>query len=231
MKQIALFACFLLSNYALSAQATDSERSYFNWFDNLTDAQNSHLSNGIAYYDEYVTKKGHHQYYLTPDFLTGTITYDGQRYFDVLLQYNLYSDQLILRFYKNDNLRTIQLIKDKVERFTVNNTQFTHVREGKDAGFYEILFEEGVIGLYKKHYKSRQRHVNSAGTYYSFKEKSYLIVRRDDSYFQVNNRSSLLRIFPEHEETINSYYSKRGTFYNANQDGFMKSLLQKISNE
>lgn len=233
MKKNTLFLFLFYSFFIIQAQSNQNEKSYFNWFDELTDAQNSHLSNGIAYYGEYNTKKGHHQYYASPDFLIGDLIYDGQPYFDINLQYNLYSDQLILRHFKDENLRTIQLIKDKVERFSLNNRNFTRISNSqfKDSGFYEILLESGEYGLYKKIYKTRQRHINSAGTFFSFREKNFLVVRYQENYYHLDNRKSLLKIFPEKKESINTYFSKRGNFYNANKDEFMKSLLQKIANE
>lgn len=227
---ILKFSIIILLYSPVFSQNYENEKDYFQWFDKLTDTQNSHLSNGTSYFEEYDTKKGHHQYYLTSDFLTGDLIYDGQPYFNVNLQYNLFTDQLILRFYKGENLRTIQLIKDKVEKFSINNSEFISIPE-KESGFYEILFKKGQTRLYKKHYKTRQRHLDKALVYYSFKEKNSYLLYHNKKYFAVNKRKSITRIFPEKKELINTYFNRRSNLYALDKDKFMTSLLQQIADD
>ena len=222
---------FTFFNFYIYAQISSQDKEHFKWFDQLTDAQNSHLSNGVSYFEDYITKKGHHQYYFTPDFLIGNLKYDQQHYFDVNLQYNLYSDELILRFYKGENLRTIQLIKDKVESFTVNKKYFVKVIENAKPIFYEKLLSTGETHLYKRHYKTRQRHISESQVYYSFKKKDYHVIYHKGQYHTINGKRNLLKIFPERKASINTFFSKNNRLYNLNRDAFLKSLLQHIRNE
>ena len=225
------FVQFLILNLSVYSQSKN-EKEYFQWFDNITDSRNSNLSNGVSYSEEYVTKKGYHEYYLTLDFLIGDIVYDQQHYSDVNLQYNLFTDEVILRYYKNDNLRTIQLIKDKVKEFIIDGKKFIKVKkQNKDkAEFYESLFEHENLKLLKKHLKKRQKHVENGLVYYSFKKKSNYSVILNDKLHRVDTKRSILKLFPDQKKKINDFFSKKN-YLNNNKEEFMKLLFKQITNK
>ncbi len=233
MKKIAIFLFLLFSTYCTHSQLNEKLKPYFQWFDDVTDARNSSLSDGTSYIEAYKTKKGHHQYYLTADFLTADLTYDGQLYGNVNLQYNLFTDQLILRYYKKDNIRTIQLIKDKVKEFIVDGRKFVAIKKqpnGK-AEYCEVLFEGKNLKLLKKHFKKRQKHIENGLVYYSFKKKSNLLALIDGEISKVDTKKSILKLLPNDKKVITNFSSKNNYLYNNNRDQFMKLLFQQIANQ
>lgn len=219
----------LLSTTAF-CQSSYNEKPFFQWFDNLINAKNSNLINGVFHSEKYETKEGHDQYYLTRDFLIGDLVYDNQAYFNVNLLYDLYSDDLILGFYENDLLLTIQLIKDKVDSFSMNNKSFTRLmdQESGISGFYEVLVKTGELTLYNKHLKRRFRYIDDQQVYYKFKKKTNYLVHYQNDYKEIHTKKDVSKLFPEKKTFINDFFSSNNYLLNSDKDKFMVLLFQQI---
>lgn len=224
------FITLLLSINIFCQSKNNNEIEYFKWFDNIIDARNNHLSNGVSYSEKHRTKKGHHEYYQTSDFLIGDIIYDNQLFFDVDLKYNLFSDEIILGLYNGDNLKLIQLIKDKIDKFWVNNIAFAKISDQRNKinGYYEILLESNNLNFYKKHIKERIRHLDKDFVYYSFKKKINYLIYYQNSYHKINSKKSVLKLFPKKKKVINNFFSVNSNLNKENTDLFMKLLFQQI---
>lgn len=224
-------ACiFLLTLNTFSQSAQSSEVDALLVFDAVLGSKNTGLINGVEYINTYNTKEGFDQYYKTSKFLTGNLVYDNQHYFNVNLLYDIYSDDLIYGFYENDLVLYIKLVKDKVSCFTIDNKSFEKltINENEEAGYFEIVNHDNGVVLYKKHHKNISKRIDLKQVYYEFIEKSSYFIEMDGSYFKVDNKSSITKLFPDKKKLINSYYSKNRFLLKNNLDQFMVKLFRDV---
>jgi len=129
-------------NIALS----DNADPRFSWFDQRIGIANLPLLNGPEYY---IPFKGFssHPFYGESAPAAGWVEYDGDLYAGVQLLYDIFSDELVLKYLRQDGLISmIQLDKARVSAFEVRGHHFEH-RNVTNAsarlspGFYDILFK------------------------------------------------------------------------------------------
>ena len=126
---ISCFAFSLLAvcTFDLKAQQAD-QRDYYNWFDEQVGIENTGIFNGIRYKELYRIKDGKHKFYKSPEYQTANIWYDDQPYYDIPLKYDLFEDQLIISLQTDSGSSIIQLLKEEVTGFQLDNKQFVHLK-------------------------------------------------------------------------------------------------------
>lgn len=162
--------------------------------------------------------------YLQP----GTVEYDGKKYTDTELLYDLVKDELVLLHY-NGSAR-IQLIKSKVEAFTIAERSFIHIKAEKskdwgiNEGYYEVI-HQGKDLLLKKNLKILQTSYTShSGRVDVFDRQKFFLVRNGKAN-QISSRKNFLSLIGKSD--IDSKLRKSGITYRANQEEYMKQALQQ----
>ena len=229
-----LFFSFLTPGLTTLQAQTDSEKkSYYKWFDNSVGNQNTDLYNGTIFINRYRTIGEKHRFFEVEDFLEGSVTYDGNNYYDLQMQYDVYQDQLIVKLKQGYADIALQLIKDKVDAFEIGKTPFVRVANdsmkqiGSD-GFYEVLLQDPKITLLKKHSKGRQKRVRNGQSYYDFVSKVNYVVYYKEEYYPAKSKSDVLDVFPELKQDINDYYSSSRKLLKTNPDAFRSALFKKL---
>lgn len=228
-----LFLFVLYGNTIILAQNSHEEESYYNWFDQSIGHENTALFNGELYTKSYRTKNKDHNFFLSNDFVTGIVEFDNQKYYGILLKYDIFMDELIAKLKSSFNSNSnIQLNKAFVEGFTIHNRNFkfiNHVTETVTLnGFYEVSYSNNKLSLYTKYNKLKANYIIDNLVYSRFLKKDKNILLYNNSYYEINNKKELRKIFPHLKKEINTIYKNNKRLRKTDHNAFIKTVIQKI---
>lgn len=233
-KKIVLLFLFLLETVSVCGQVDLDNRDFYKWFDASVGQENTGLIDGFEYRELYQTRNGNHKFYVSSSFLNGNIAYKGQLYFDVKIKYDLHEDEVILKIPTQTITHTIQLIKEKVDSFSINDSEFvflTNVMGYKD-GFYEIIFKSDDISMYKKNIKTSNKYYSGRSIFYSFSYKEEYLLLYKDKYHKIKKtKKSLTKILPDNKKEIDLFYKSQNELLRADYDLFAQRLMSELKNK
>jgi len=234
-KQVIIFCFFTLNSISFYGQTYANQKTYYKWFDSIVGVENLGIYNGVEYYKQYRTIEGSNEFYISNQFVKGDIVYDGQPYYDIDIIYNVYDDEIIIKLSNQKAFNIIQLIKEKIESFSIDNKRFVRVYNDKNEdfinikeGFYELLFQDNYLTLYKKYIKRRSERLDKDFAYYIFKDNKEYFLKHNQKYYSVNSKSNFSKIFPEHKKNINTFYKNNKVLRKSNYDMFLNKLSSYI---
>ncbi|MEX1381774.1 hypothetical protein [Lutibacter sp.] len=230
-KQIIVFFFFTLSSNAFYGQTYSNQKTYYKWFDGVVGVGNTDIYNGIQYKRDYNTINKNHEYFLSSDFINGTVVYSNQPYFDVALKYDIYNDDIIAQLPSFNSYNTILLIQQKVKSFSINDHNFVKLSTVNGIGFYEILFEGLEINIYKKYEKTLKKLLDKDFVYDVFKGKETYLLYYNNKYYQIKSKSSVLKVLPKHKKNINIFYKNNKDLKKTNYDLFLSELSNYLSDK
>lgn len=237
MKLLYLIILISFYNHSFS-QNVFNKKDHYIWFDDIIGSNNTNLQNGIKFIEEFKTIKGNNQYFISKEFKSGNLTYNGQLYYDVLIKYDVFSDNLIIRLVDNNNYFAIQLIKELIADFEINNHVFLNSNTLKisdnfsvDKGFYEVLFKDAHITLLKKHKKRGQDLKNDKFAYTAFKSTPLFFIYYNEELCKIISKKDMLKLFPSKKKFINNYYNKNRVLMKYDYDLFLTRLVSYLSNK
>ncbi|MEP6737547.1 MAG: hypothetical protein ABJA70_18630 [Chryseolinea sp.] len=162
----------------------------------------SRLYNGIEYPD-YYSHNDEHPFFLIDDWSSGSVVYDDVFYGNVDLFYDL-SKEVVITEHKLTGGK-IQLISNKVSRFTMNDHLFVHLL--KDDGgiigdsFYEVLYD-GKVKVYIRRQKRPQTRADVSGLTYYFSVFNRMYILKDGVYTIVRSKKSVYKVFKDHRKDL-----------------------------
>jgi len=227
-----LFCLFIC--YNLNAQDSSEMKVSYLAFDSIVNIENTNLINGSRFTDNYRSTKQNHRFFNSYEFLTGSLIYEAQPFFDLNIKYDLYKDQVILQLPNEKNYFNVNLITDKISEFKIGNQQFKNFKNHASllklnmTGFLEIIHSSEVLNLYVKHKKSRKEVIKRNRLEHLFKaRKSYLLLY-NDIFYLIKSKKDVKRIFPNFTKFINEHYTNSGLL-KRNPDIFMVNLFKGIN--
>ena len=208
---------------------------YYNWFDSIVGEGNISLYNGIQYQEKYRTLEGNHKYYLSTEYQVGYLVYENQSYYDIQMKYDLFNDQLIVKLPFRSGFNFIQLDKDKVDKFFINNNQF-HTLYKQDEktlskdnyGYFQVLFNKNNLRLYKKHIKNRKEFLDKEFIYSVFTEEYKYFIYLNNQIYELSSKGSLIKLFPKQKKVINAFYNSKRQLKKSNMDIFTIQLIERL---
>jgi hypothetical protein len=166
-----------------------------------TMASQSHLYNGHAYI-EYQRQEDEHPYFID-ELVDGTIVYDGEHFDGVPLLYDLSKDRLITEHPFGRN--KIQLVTEKINRFTITDHLFVQLNEEKIAkGFYELSYN-GTSKVYIRRQKNIQNRNSGNIIERYFIDKISFYIKKNDSFFLVKSKKSVLNAFSDKKAELKKF--------------------------
>lgn len=199
MLQVAAFSCYaqMTDTAFVSASIAEARRIY------TARVQGESLLFNGSDYGEYTPLKDEHPFYLSDDWIYGSVLYDGQFYDSIMLQYDIASDQLVIESHMYGT--QIQLIKSKVHSFTLEDRKFVNLDSSSMNGFYEVLYN-GETKVLAKHIKRLQERVSSAEITREFEEKNKYYLLVNGEYVLVKNKKSALKALRSHKKELQQKY-------------------------
>lgn len=231
---LILFGLFLNIS-TIHSQTSSNDISTYNWFDKTVGAENLDIINGIPHTNPYKTIGDNNMYYIN-QYELGTLIYEGQTYYNVMLKYDIYRDILALNpFGESENIG-VNIITAKVESFSIKDKNFVNI-DKKDptvpeftSGYYEENKISPDIIFYIKHHKNQQKIINENTLYYHFKENTTYFIDLKNKTYQIKSKNDILNLFPEQKKQINGFYLMNRELRKSDENQFMRNLMKYISN-
>ncbi|MEE9363370.1 MAG: hypothetical protein V3U92_12300 [Cellulophaga sp.] len=233
LKNLFISFLFLFIIISVNSQTTIGEKELYKWFDTTIGHENTGLIDGLEYHDIYKTRNGNHKFYLSSSYQIGNISYNGQRYFDVEMKYDILDDQIIIKIPTQTKSYIIQLIKEKIDSFSIKDSKFISIDNltNHNDGFYEVIYKSSNLAFYKKNIKTSYKHYSGRSIVYSFKNKDeYLLYFKSKYYKSKKSKNFLIKLLPKYIKNINLFYKSQSELLNTNYAFFMKKLMTELNN-
>lgn len=158
----------------------------------------------------------------------GTIKYSGEVFHDVLMEYDLVQDQLVIEHYDQRGYVTeVKLHSDLIEYFDLLGHRFINVRgdsSGIRAGFYDLLYD-GTMKLLCKHRKLLHETISNGTVEVSFLERANYYLLRDGKTISLRNKASILKALSDKKKALRQFARANG-LSNENKEKMMVSLVR-----
>ncbi|HET8735081.1 MAG TPA: hypothetical protein VFM69_00645 [Pricia sp.] len=218
-----ILALFFSTGYAQKQKA-----DYLVWFDTTVGIENTPLFEGLGYVEQFKSINERHKFFLSQDFLSGTMVSDDQSYYRLQLKYDLFADKVLVQLKDGFEAVALQPEKTKIQGFTIAGSEFRNIGTPDESntqisGFFEILFTSPTLTLLKKHRKKRNKKVGDF-VYYEFLDDNFNVLLYDGSYHIVDSNRDFRRLFPNFKKEIKKYRIKK-----SDKDKGMIALLNRLS--
>lgn len=222
-----------LNFFSVYSQSSN-ETFVYNWFDKNLGVESLDFENGPAHLNFDKTVNNNNRYYISEDFKKGNINYNGQDYFDLLLNYDTYNDEIVLKPYGESNTTKINIIKENVSYFKIGNERFIKLETLNIPNFRKGYYEEVLVGnnimLFVKYYKEKKKINKDEIDLVEFIPKYEFVLLKDSKYSSVNTKKEILALFPNNKRKINDFYLLHRDLKSENPALFTKNLLKYINN-
>lgn len=181
----------------------------------------SGLYNGNQYSGYQYTFKENTYPYFYKDYTKGTIVYDQVLYTNIDLLYNEVSDAVILK----DGVRQIQLINDRVSRFSIADNNFSHLEKNStnniNTGFYRVLYE-GKTNVLKRETKNINEILNSfEGIQRFIKIEQFYYIKSNNEYNIINQKKDIFNLFKDYKKEVQQYIKSNKLDFKNERDNFL----------
>jgi hypothetical protein len=173
------------------------------------------------------------KFFGSPDFLKGSVIYDGKPYYDLDLKYDVFEDDVLLKLEDRLGGFTLKLFKDKISAFTIDGHAFTKVSDTTseigNTGFYEVVIDNDQFKLFTKHSKRDIVRKDRKTRYYEFIDlKKQQLLFYNGAHYVIRRKKDLIELFPQLKKEIDSFYRRAGSRRNSDPDAFMRALIARI---
>ena len=233
MKCKTFIYLFLLVPFSfLMAQMETNNSAAYVWFDNAIGVENSGLYIGREYTENYKFKNGKHKFFEFNGFQKGDVLYDGQPYYDVLLKFDVYENELLVKLPVEKGIAAFTLIKDEVTHFTIGNNRFIKVHENLEKEdalilYQEVLLETINFTFLKKHSADKKTIKEGRWSYVEFLKKDSHSLLYRGKYYQIRNKRDILNIFPNYKKQLKNI--SKNYFNGASRDENLIQLFKELN--
>ncbi|WP_347374550.1 hypothetical protein [Aequorivita sp. Q41] len=225
--QISFAILFFLGIKTFSQ--THSKEKIFETYDKIIGLENTNLFNGSEFTDLYLNTDGTYRYFIDYDYTKGSVVYNNQYYVNVSLKYDLLDDNLLTHSEDNLSVFNVKLIPSFIDTFSIYNHNFVRLdATGLDIsanGFFEVAYVGNELELYIKHTKRKKEKALSSGIQYRFTNANFYVLKSNGNYTIVSSARDLIKLIPEQEEQIRTFYKSYKALYKSNPDSFMTKLI------
>jgi hypothetical protein len=140
----------------------------------------------------------------------GSVFYNGILYDEVPLLYDVYQDAVVINDYTNSF--PIKLVSEKISYFKLADHSFIRLSSENTAaslgtGFYEVLYNNNEIMILAKRVKKLFAG-SRAEESQQFVQKDQLYIKKNNTYYSINNRKNLMAIFPDKKDDVKKYWKE-----------------------
>lgn len=167
---------------------------------------NLQLLNGRIWHNRYAKAQGD-PYYPSDEFLKGSVTFNGVKYSDLDLRFDICNDELILRI---ESRPVIIMNKEMVDSFSLyfEGRVYHIINTGNDAsgifkGYVNALYS-GRSKLYAKYTKIIYP-LGADGRYDLFHQAHSLFFVTDSGVVPVKGKRAMLKLLEAERKEINAY--------------------------
>lgn len=202
----------------------EKQAAFQNYYQQYMGAE-APLFNGALYVDYTHTVSGSLPFWNnTRDFVKGSILFNNILYTDVLINYDVYKDKLLIQHPVNYKIFEVQL-KD-ITWFDLASYRFTAIHtpeKGLRPGFYEVVYSGRNSAVYGRHSKELSQDLSENTARHSLTGKCVYYVYRGGQSFKITTIKSLLQAYKNDE--IKNYI--KSSKLNVKKD--MQTVLKSVA--
>jgi hypothetical protein len=149
-----------------------------------------------------------HPYFVSDDWVTGDVFYDGEFFENVPLMYDIFNAQLVTEHYSSG--QPLQLIADKLHHFDISGHHFEKILNDTvnlslpETGFYDILYGGPTKVICKRQKMLREQiTTNEIETFYDEKDRYYIF--RNGIFFHVNSKRAAFKLLSDARQPLKKY--------------------------
>ncbi len=191
--------------------------------------QNSFIYTGRIYSGNYDDIRGH-PYFSGDSWNKSTIVFKGETFDSVLLMYDIYNDQVLLKkFNEKGMVAPIILNGPDIQSFDLFGHAFIYL-EGDSVshlpdGIYNKLYSGRSTELYAKRKKEIIVTAKRNDLWEDFRENDLYYLKKDGLYYRVKDLKSLLKKLKEPKKELRAYMRNNNLYYLEN---FEEALLKAV---
>lgn len=183
--------------------------------------------NGSVYRDSYGRANGH-QYFLSDSWHSGRIYMNHKWYHQILLRYDIHSDELIYNYVDTSGTFALKLNETKIDSFWIEGHTFCNFRRGSstgrtiDPGFYEVI-TTGSASLYQKwtkRYNETSQHAPG-----EFIPLNNIYIQKNQEFYKISRKPGLLRVLKDRGKEIRAYMREHGILMGTGDTEAIKRVI------
>lgn len=192
--------------------------------------QNSFIYKGRIYTGNYNGIRGH-PYFSEDSWSMSTIIYKGETFDTVLLMYDIYKDQVLLKNFNGKGMiAPIILNSPDIKAFYLFDHTFIYL-EGDAVfhlpdGIYDKLYSGRSTDLFVKRKKEIITTAKWNDLWEDFQENDLYYLKKDGLYYHIKNLKSLLKTLKEHKKELRAYIRNNNLYF---MENFEEALRMAVS--
>jgi hypothetical protein len=229
MRKTVFFIVFLSATCCVYAQQTYSDSSasaeLVKQMYAVQRGKELPLYNGIQYSPYNVTIEGI-PFFRTTEWQKGSVLYEGIRYDNISMKYELVRDQLIITPDETGGMQ-IALFSPRVKEFSFSGDKFVRLDNvpSLDRGFYQQL-AGGKVTAFARKTRLIDEKAEITGMYRKFVDKTRYYILKNDKYYLIKNKSDLLSVLKEHKDGIQQLLATKDLNYRRNQEETITAAVE-----
>ena len=163
-----------------------------------------------------------HPYWADEEFLSGEVRYKGLLYKNVLLRYDAYLKQLVVKTpVKQSN---VYIPMHLVEGFAIEGTVYAKYNDE----FMAVLYDGSRVRLLERMRINLKEDTEQTKVQYEFKRQMNFFVLHDGKMTEVGKMRSVLKQFPELEKELKRYAKMNRLNFRENRKSSLMSILKYV---
>lgn len=190
------------------------------------------LYNGMIYNSFNPVKAKGDQYFSSSSFTKGEVTIRGIKYKDLDLNFDIYKEELLLRYTTSSNVyNTIMISKAWLEDFSIGNIRFKPYSTSEAPNrLYQVLGNDSIQLLYywKKVLEYENDYLGNSNMYFNTKKELNIVINKSLKNFR--NNKSFVHLFAKEKQPFIKKYLRQNKIKVTNaSDLTMEELINYCS--
>lgn len=149
-------------------------------------------------------------YYLTNDWQTGSIRYEGMWFHDIPIMYDSYKDEVIVR---SPQGFPFILFSQRVQEFSFAGKNFVRLEADSNRvispGFYQRVVS-GKLTMYAKRSKQLEEKIEGLVVERKFLPNERYFLLKDGLYYSIDKQKSLLDVVRDRRQEMQDHLKQQG---------------------
>ncbi|GAA4765582.1 hypothetical protein [Flavobacterium hankyongi] len=227
MKSALTLLGILYSSLLISQ--TQDYKDIYTKIDKELSIGNLNLEKGKIYINKDVNVKNNHRYLFNDATFISNIKHNKQIYYNNNVKYDIFQNILIVNPSNQSKRLFVELSKNEVESFTIENKNFVLIELPNNENWY---CEENLISssftFYIKYQKKKKEIISDNVIKPFYTEEVSFFLKKQGKISQIDSKKSIVNQFPELKTEINDFYKMNNHLLKDEKIKFMENLIFKI---
>ena len=161
-----------------------------------------------------------HPYWLSDEFLVGEVRYKGMLYKNVLLRYDAFLNQLVVK--TPEKQANVYIPMHAVEGFSIGGLVYAK----HDDEFMAVHYDGSHMELLEQMRVKMKENMNHENLQYEFKRNVNYYLLDDGRMYEVTNMRSVLKLYPGLEKELKRFSRMNNLNFKENRQSSLVSLVK-----